>query len=114
MATWPVSLPLPEYGLEEEFYQAQIRNDFEAGYVISRPRFTRGRRRWKNLGWLALSEANYEILLAFFTANQGGSFSWTHPASSVTYTCRFSGDNIMSQFHCVGWRKNIRCPIEQV
>lgn len=114
MATWPATLPKPEYGLEEEYYKQQLRSEFEAGYVLSRPRYSRGRLRWKNLGWLLLSDANYATLLAFFVANQGGSFTWTHPGSSVTYTCRFSTDSITSQFHCTGWRKNVRCPIEQV
>lgn len=113
MGSWPSTLPKPSYGFGEEFYKPQIKTEFEANYGQSRPSVTRSRRRW-TLVWKMLSEANYQILRAFFDANQGGAFTWTHPASGASYSCRFSSDSIKSQLIYVGWRSDVQCPIEEV
>jgi hypothetical protein len=111
MADWP-SIDNPDYGLDEEYYKPQVRQEFEANYVQSRPRSTRGRSRWA-LHWDLLSEADYQTLLAFFAANQGGVFTWIHPISSASYTCRFSGDVLKSRIVMPDCRA-VDCPIEEV
>ena len=68
----------PDYDLSEEIILPQVRTEFEAGYVHSRPRVTRARRRW-SLTWKALPELDYQLLATFFTDNQGSTFAWTHP-----------------------------------
>lgn len=90
-AAWPTTKPV--YPLAEEVYLPAVRTEFEAGYVQSRPRTTRARRRW-TLHWPALSETEYGSLEEHFIANQGGSFSWTHPGSGTSYTVRYAQDTI--------------------
>ena len=89
MATFP-DITAPSYGLEEETYRPQIRTEFENGAVQSRPRFTGTKKRWPNLSWAVLEESEFQTLEAFFIANQGLTFTWTHPVTSAVYTCRFS------------------------
>jgi hypothetical protein len=109
MANWP-SIPNPDFGLEEEIYYPLVRTEKEANYVQARRRSTRDRGRW-NLGWKALPEADYQTLLTFFLANL--SFTWTHPKSSVTYTCMFSEDSLKSKI-ISPTRRYVTCPIEEV
>lgn len=113
MSAWP-TLPTPSWGLEEEYYKPQVRTEFEQNYVQSRPAVTSGKHRWPNLGWSLLSETDYQSLETFFETNQGNSFTFTHPMSGVSYTCRFSSDSIRSRFKSPGWRMDVQCPIEEV
>jgi hypothetical protein len=111
VANWP-SIANPDFGFRETVYKPQIRQESEANYVQSRPRSTRAVKRWE-LTWSLLSEADYQTLLAFFTAYQGSSFVWIHPVSAVSYTCRFSADTLESEIMTAGWRK-VSCPIEEL
>ncbi len=90
-AAWPTTKPV--YPLEESVYKPALRTEFEAGYVQSRARCTRARRRF-TLHWPAMAEAEYGALEEHFIANQGASFSWTHPVSSTSYTVRYAEDVI--------------------
>lgn len=106
MATWPSTLSAPSFGLfEEEMVKAQVQTSFEAGYVQSRAKHTRARRRWPKLGWQGMPESELAILENFFTANQGGSFTWTHPVTEAEYTVRFACDQVQSQVSAPGHRK---------
>ena len=111
MADFP-SIPSADFGTEEEVYKPQIRTEFEAGYVQSRPRTTREIRRFP-LSWSVLSEADYQTLETFFKANQGNSFNWTHPVTAAAYVCRFSTDSLKSVWIGPGYRA-VQCPIEVV
>jgi len=112
MATFP-AIARPSRGLEEEYYLPQKRTDFEANYVQTRKSVTRGRGKWP-LVWNILSEANYQTLLTFFKANQGNSFTWIHPVSSVSYTCIFSADSIKGKIgKYPNTRESVQCPIEE-
>lgn len=111
MADFP-SIATPDYGTTEATYLPQIRTEFEGGYVQSRKRTTRARGQW-TLGWNALSEADYQTLKAFFIANQGGSFNWTHPTTSVVHVCQFSGDTLPGDPVLPGFR-SVELPIEEV
>jgi hypothetical protein len=113
MANWP-TLPPPNQGLEEEHYRPQLKTEFEANYGQSRPKVTRSVNRWPNLGWGYLLEADYQTLAAFFDANQGSVFSWTHPVTSVTHQCRFSADSLRSRLAIPGYREGVQCPLEEV
>jgi hypothetical protein len=114
MSTWPSTLPTPSWGLEEEHYKPQDKIEFEANYVQSRPLSTRARDRWGNLGWALMSEAEYQILEAFFDANQGNTFTFVHPMTGVSRTCLFSTDSIKSKYKSPGWRQDVQCPIEEL
>lgn len=105
------SISAPSYGLEETVHKAQVRNEFGAGYVQTRPKFTRARHRWP-LHWDALPEIEYQQLKAFFIANQGGAFEWTHPLSGVVYVCVFSADEMTGGMDFPGHRV-VDCPIEE-
>lgn len=91
MATFP-SIDEPS-GLDEEYVKAQVRTEFEDGTVKSRPRHSRSRYKW-TLSWEALPTADKATLETFFDANQGDTFTWTHPLTSTSYTARFSADSV--------------------
>lgn len=109
---WP-SISAPDWGTEEEITKRQVKTEFEANYVQSRPAATRSRAAWP-LGWKLLPESEYQTLLTFFDTNQGGLFTWTHPKSNKSYVCRFSADSIKSRWALGAWRRDVRCPIEEV
>jgi hypothetical protein len=111
MADFP-SIATAQVGTTEAVYLPQVRTEFEGGYVQSRKSTTRARKRW-NLYWNALSEADYQTLEAFFIANQGGSFNWTHPITSTVHVCRFSGDTLPGDPIIPGYRR-VELPIEEV
>jgi hypothetical protein len=114
MNAWPSTLPPPDEGLEEEFYKPQTRTEFEANYPQVYPRASRGRRKWP-LSWsLMENESDYQALEAFFDANQGCMFTWTHPLTSAVHTCVFSADSVKSKWRSAGGRTDVQCPIEEV
>lgn len=106
------SITAPDYGLDERLYKPQVRQEFEAGYVQSRPRFTRARRRW-SLSWSSLPEIEYQALAAFFTEHQGSAFEWEHPRTHVIHVCRFSGDELPGTISRPG-RRSVQCLMEEV
>jgi hypothetical protein len=112
LPAWP-TLPPPDTGIEEEFYKPQRKIEFEANYVQTAPRATRGRRRFP-LGWELMTEAEYQALETFFNANQGGSFTFTHPLRSTTHACVFSADSIKHKWRSGGWVQGVQCPIEEL
>lgn len=111
MATWP-SISNPDFGMTEETYLPVVRTEKEANYVQIRKRTTRSRGRW-NLSWKAMLEADYQSLLTFFEANQGTSFTWTHPKSAVSYTCVFSEDSLTSRI-ISPTRRSVNVVIEEL
>lgn len=112
LPVWP-SIADPDWGTEEETIHPQKRTPFEGNYVQSRPAATRSRAKWP-LGWKLLPESEYQTLLTFFNTNLGGMFTWTHPISGTSYTCRFSGDALTGRWSLGSWRRDVRCPIEEV
>jgi hypothetical protein len=111
MADWP-NIPAADFGTEEKVYKPCVRTPFDGGYSQSRPETTRAIRVFP-LGWNSLSEADYQTLDAFFIANQGGAFNWTHPVTSVVYSCRFLSDVLESTWAGPGQRA-VKCPIEVI
>ncbi len=113
MAEWPSMLPTPDWDTGDEFYKPQIRQEFEANYVQSRPTATRGRGRW-DLKWGRMLESEYQALKTFFNTYQGCSFTWTHPVAGTTHTCVFSANSIKSKWGGPGQWKDVECPIEEL
>jgi hypothetical protein len=110
MADWP-SIANANLGSSGELYKPQVRNEFEANYVQSRPRASREIRRFP-LRWNCMSEADFSTLETFFIANQGGEFNYTDPRDSTAYVCRFSMDSILWDY--VEGGRRVECPIEEV
>ncbi|HLB00910.1 MAG TPA: hypothetical protein VJO14_05960 [Bacteroidota bacterium] len=111
MADWP-DIPAADFGTEEKLYKPQVRTPFDGNYSQSRPATTRGIRIFP-LSWSTMSEADFQTLEIFFLANQGSNFNWTHPLSSVVYSCRFIQDTLDSVWVAPGQR-SVKCPIEVV
>jgi hypothetical protein len=99
---WPSTLPAPLYGIKEESYLPQIRTEMDANYVQSRPRSTRMRRKWTMS--FVLSEAQWATLETFFFTYLGSIFTWSHPVTATTHSCRFTGDNISNSIEIPGYR----------
>ena len=89
---WPdIQLPL---NITETTLNPAIASEMEDGIVVTRPRYTRIRRRWE-LNWQNMREADYKTLRSFYEAQKGGSlsFAWINPVGNNTVsTVRFSGD----------------------
>jgi len=100
MATFPtISLPS---SLEESIRKGHIKRKFEDGTPLSRPKETRARRKF-TLGWKALDQDDLDSLTAFFVANIGTTFDWTHSISSESITVRFEKDEL-PKAKWIGWR----------
>jgi hypothetical protein len=113
VTAWPSTLPTPSFGLEEEFYKPQIKTEKEANYVQTRRTASRGRRILP-LAWTLMTEAEYQILEAFFDTYQGTMFTFTHPVTGTTYNCVFSANSIKAKWKSAGFRGDVQCPIEEV
>jgi hypothetical protein len=112
MNTFP-TIRQPNLKTSPIFYKPQVRTESDATYIHSRPRSTRGIHKW-SLSWTYLSEADYQLLEDFFSANMGAAFTWVHPITSVSYTCRFSSDTLVGDEQVPGYRSGIACSIEEV
>jgi phage-related protein len=83
----------PSYDLAHENEDSVLKSDFEGGYVHTRPRFTRLRKKFPGVNYRAMPDADQVTLDTFESVTvRGGadSFNWTHPKSSVTYVVRFA------------------------
>lgn len=95
MADWP-SIAAPS-NIRDINQKGQIRSDFDAGYVQSRAKWTRTRRKFE-LSWNAMSNTDKETLMTFFENNLGDTFAWIHPLSGTSYTVRFTEENIEAKY----------------
>lgn len=96
------SLPTPSWQFfEQKPARAQLMSPFEAGMSQSRPKHTS--TRWIfTIGWQALGTTDYATLVAYYDANVGSSFSWTHPITSTVYTVRFGNENELPRAKAAG------------
>lgn len=90
---WPnIQLPLT---ISETTIDPAISSEMEDGIVVTRPRYTRIRRRWE-LSWQNMIAADYQTLRAFYNTQKGGSLSflWGNPVGTdiSPVTVRFTGD----------------------
>lgn len=68
-----------------------IKTPMEAGYAMTRPRFTRVFRKFECS--YILSKADADTLVAFDETNRGSTiFAWTHPDTNTVYNVRFRSD----------------------
>jgi len=105
MATWP-NIENPS-SLNERTVKAQIKSDFEAGYVQSRTKWTRSRKIFE-LSWDNMDAADKSTLEDFFENNIGGTFTWTHPLTSTSYTVRFKENELRARHVPVNfWRVDV-------
>jgi hypothetical protein len=105
IAAW-LGIAEPIYPIKETTLFPAYRNEKEAGYIQTRRRWTTPKKIW-TLEWpeeIALSEVDFQILLAYFLANQGSSFSWTHYSTGVIYTVTFDQDELVGDIYHPGWR----------
>ena len=108
-AAWPTSPP--SYPFEEEVHLAQIKSRFEDGKVQSRVKWTSARDRF-SLRWIQMEESEYQDFKLHFEANQGSTFSWTHPITSTVYTVRYMSDSLKTTATLPGYR-SVRVQIEE-
>ncbi|MCE5335651.1 MAG: hypothetical protein LLG06_13790 [Desulfobacteraceae bacterium] len=93
MATFPTLSRKPSRTgwSEEPANDSTIRGKAEAGYVKTRPRYTRVPMKWKAT-YQNLTTADYVALLEFQeTVKIGGdAFYWTHPITLTVKTVRLA------------------------
>lgn len=92
MPNFPTLTTLPSYPIKMEREDQSIKNPAESGYVHTRARYTRQRRKWE-LRYQNMSQSDVNTLETFITTVSGTveSFTWTHPASGQ-YTVRFEAN----------------------
>jgi hypothetical protein len=109
---FPSTLPAPRATMTGSVYLPQVRDESDAGYVSSRKRFTKSREKLTGFGWDYLSDADFATLLEFFLANQGGTFTWTHPITSASYVLGSAVDELQYQ-HLPGGGRSVEWPLEE-
>jgi len=83
----------PDYPLTEELITSTLKSDIDAGYVITRRKYTRSIHRF-TMKWSHLPGSDVAEIQAFFEAVGGAAGSWvyTHQLTSTEYTVRFKDD----------------------
>lgn len=105
MATWP-SIAEPMFPIKETTELPTAKSSKEGPYVQYRKKWTKSKKHFQ-LEWdemVSLLEADYQILEQFFYENQGVSFTWTHPVTSIVYTVVFDQDSLDSTIVFPGFR----------
>jgi len=89
---WPTLTPPNQ--IKVEFYKAAERSKFETGRQVSGAKDAAVRRRFTLIWERSLPQADLDSLGAAFGTDQGGTFTWTHPISSTSYTVAYGQDSI--------------------
>lgn len=89
MANYPTLSIGPVYPLDQAREDNTIKSSAEAGYVLSRPRFTRARRSW-TLKYKNMPQADVNTLDAAYNSAPSSIISWTHPETAATVNVRFA------------------------
>lgn len=90
MNTYP-SFPKPAVGSSRSIINPTFRSKSEAGYTMSRRKYTRAKREY-SLSYPLLTMEQLAILESFFNENQGEKFKFTHPLESIERICIFAMD----------------------
>lgn len=86
--------PVPRAaGSEDSKIRTLLKSESEGAYVKIRPVATKAINRFK-LNYRNITKAEFVILEAFFDANIGKTFSFTHPDTAVVYTCTFDQEEL--------------------
>lgn len=89
MAVFP-TLSIDPSKVEETFEDATIRTKFEAGFELTRNKFTRDRSMF-SVEYDNLSRTDKDILVAFIKEVRGAViFDWVNPDNNISYQVRFS------------------------
>lgn len=88
MANFPNFTPLNPY--EPQFVDNVLRTDTEGGYINTRPKYTRIKRKF-TLNYY-LTDEEHEEFVEFYTTEikASGSFNFTEPITGTTRVCIFS------------------------
>lgn len=90
--------PIPRAsGSEDSKTRALIKSESEGAYVRVRPLATKAINRFK-LNYRKITKAEFAILEAFFDANIGKSFTFTHPDTATVYTCTFDQEELKKTY----------------
>jgi len=91
------------YSVEME--DVAVVSDTDGGYIVSRARTTKPPRTKFTSGFTAISNADMQLLQAFYASVQGGSviFGWNDPISATTYQVRFMDKKLNFKYTGVGF-----------
>ena len=92
MAAFP-DIPVT-IGSQSSLYIPIVQTESEGNYLRVRRKTTRSRRIF-TLDFKEISYTDYALIEAFFEANQGISFTWTHPVTSIEYDLVFMQDTLV-------------------
>jgi phage-related protein len=81
----------PTYPLDETREDGTISTPFEAGYVHTRPKFSRRGRKTYGVKYIYMPTTDKDTLDTFITSVREGAytFTWVNPQSLTTVTVRF-------------------------
>jgi len=88
---WP-SIAAPTR-IQAKHIKGQHKSKMETGRVISGAKHVVGMLSL-TLYWDAMTQTDLNSLLAAHESDAGGTFSWTHPLTNVTYTVGYAEDEI--------------------
>ena len=74
-------------------HKAQVRTEFDGGYVQSRAKYTRKRDMY-DLAWKGIDADTLEAYIDFFDDNQGDMFLQTRPVLHTVFVSRFAEDKV--------------------
>jgi hypothetical protein len=77
---------------QEERRDPAIRKEFEGGFTVTRPRYTRPPARIITTGFTSISQVDLNLLMTYWDDRRGGalSFPYVHPTTGQTLTVRFT------------------------
>lgn len=85
MNTFP-TVPCPRMGSMDTTILPIIKTESEGNYTRVRRTATRSREKFE-LDFSTIKLTEFNVLKAFFLANQGLPFTFVHPDTAVSYTC---------------------------
>jgi hypothetical protein len=91
MSDFPTVTPPNE--ISSKLFKKQKKSNFEAGYVQSYCMHTRSRSVFE-MKWGQLHYTYLNLILDHFELNQGDIFYFTHPVTGISYTMRYSENEI--------------------
>jgi len=103
VTSFPVS-PEPKYPISEKSIYQTYQSEVLPSDV--RKKWSGSKKVWI-LEWddkCSLLETEYQYIRGFFLAKQGSSFTWTHPATNVSYTVMFMQDKLETEILHPGYR----------
>jgi hypothetical protein len=90
MASFPTLSRPPDFPLTQTWEDSTLATKSDAGYVQTRQRFTKERKKW-SFKYTNLTEQDVIDIRAFVTLVKGKAdiFTWTDPTNGTSYSVRF-------------------------